>query len=89
MKRFLPLLILAAATILTAQAPNQRRFARRVATASSPITHVEGQTFFAADDVMAALGGSVPRMARASRPRSTTTSRRSVPTAVSVSFATS
>ncbi|HEY8180643.1 MAG TPA: N-acetylmuramoyl-L-alanine amidase [Thermoanaerobaculia bacterium] len=59
MKRFLPLLILAAATILSAQAPNQATLRTPSGDRFVTITHVEGQTFFAADDVMAALGGSV------------------------------
>jgi N-acetylmuramoyl-L-alanine amidase len=59
MKRFLPLLILAAATILSAQAPNQATLRTPSGDRLVTITHVEGQTFFAADDVMAALGGSV------------------------------
>src|SRR5260370_9654725 len=60
MKRFLPLLILAAATILSAQAPNQATLRTPSGDRLVTITHVEGQTFFAADDVMAGLGGSVP-----------------------------
>src|SRR5712692_7742214 len=59
MKRFLPLLILAAATILSAQAPNQATLRTPSGDRLVTITHVEGQTFFAADDTMAALGGSV------------------------------
>src|SRR5260370_142949 len=59
MKRFLPLLILAAATILSAQAPNQATLRTPSGDRLVTITHVEGQTFFAADDVMAGLGGSV------------------------------
>jgi N-acetylmuramoyl-L-alanine amidase len=59
MKRFLPLLILAAATILSAQAPNQATLRTPSGDRLVTITHVEGQTLFAADDVMAALGGSV------------------------------
>ncbi|MDQ6799608.1 MAG: N-acetylmuramoyl-L-alanine amidase [Acidobacteriota bacterium] len=59
MKRFLPLLILAAATILSAQAPNQATLRTPSGDRFVTITHVEGQTLFAADDVMAGLGGSV------------------------------
>ncbi|PYQ52630.1 MAG: hypothetical protein DMF59_04080 [Acidobacteria bacterium] len=59
MKRFLPLFILAAATILSAQAPNQATLRTPSGDRSVTITHVEGLTFFAADDVIAALGGTV------------------------------
>ncbi|HYS52406.1 MAG TPA: N-acetylmuramoyl-L-alanine amidase [Thermoanaerobaculia bacterium] len=59
MKRFLPLFILAAATILSAQAPNQATLRTPNGDRSVAITHVEGLTFFAADDVVAALGGTV------------------------------
>ena len=59
MKRFLPLSLLAAATILLAQAPNQATLRAPTGDRLVTITRVEGLTLFAADDVMAALGGSV------------------------------
>jgi N-acetylmuramoyl-L-alanine amidase len=59
MKRLLPLLILAAATILLAQAPNQAIVRTPNGDRLAAITKVDTQTFFAADDVIAALGGTV------------------------------
>ncbi len=59
MKRFFPLLILAAASILFAQAPNQATLRTPTGDRLVTITHVQGQTLFAADEVMAALGGAV------------------------------
>src|ERR1700737_1578094 len=59
MKRFLPLLILAAATILSAQSPNQATLRTPSGDRLVTITRVEGLTLFAADDVIAALGGTV------------------------------
>src|SRR5438445_2731202 len=59
MKRLLPLFILAAATILSAQAPNQATLRTPNGDRSVTITHVEGLTVFAADEVIAALGGTV------------------------------
>jgi N-acetylmuramoyl-L-alanine amidase len=59
MKRFFPLLILAAASILFAQAPNQATLRTPNGDRLVTITRVEGQTLFAADDVMAGLGGAV------------------------------
>jgi N-acetylmuramoyl-L-alanine amidase len=59
MKRLLPLLILAAATILLAQAPNQATLRTPAGDRLVTITRVEGQTLFAADEVMAGLGGAV------------------------------
>jgi N-acetylmuramoyl-L-alanine amidase len=59
MKRLLPLLILAAATILSAQSPNQATLRTPSGDRLVTITRVEGLTLFAADDVIAALGGTV------------------------------
>src|SRR5712691_7223336 len=59
MKRFFPLLILAAASILFAQAPNQATLRTPNGDRLVTITRVEGQTLFAADEVMAGLGGAV------------------------------
>jgi len=59
MKRFFPLLILAAASILFAQAPNQATLRTSNGDRLVTIARVEGQTLFAADDVMAGLGGAV------------------------------
>ena len=59
MKRLLPLLILAAASILFAQAPNQATLRTSNGDRLVTIARVEGQTLFAADDVMAGLGGAV------------------------------
>ena len=59
MKRFFPLLILAAASILLAQAPNQATLRTPTGDRLVTITRVNGQTLFAADEVMAALGGAV------------------------------
>ncbi len=58
MKRFVPLLILAFASILFAQAPNQATLRTAAGDRLVSVTHVQGQTMFAADEVMAALGGS-------------------------------
>jgi N-acetylmuramoyl-L-alanine amidase len=58
MKRFVPLLILAVASILFAQAPNQATLRTAAGDRLVSVTHVQGQTMFAADEVMAALGGS-------------------------------
>ncbi|HUJ12870.1 MAG TPA: N-acetylmuramoyl-L-alanine amidase [Thermoanaerobaculia bacterium] len=59
MKRFLPLFVLAAATILLAQSPNQATL--RAPNGDHPVTMTQagGQTLFAADEFMAALGGAV------------------------------
>ncbi len=59
MKRFLPLLILAAASILLAQAPNQATLRAPTGDRQVTITHVNGQTLFAADEIMAGVGGAV------------------------------
>src|SRR5438094_1402719 len=59
MKRSLPLFILAAATILLAQAPNQATLRTPTGDRLVSVTHFEGQTLFAADEVLAALGGTV------------------------------
>jgi N-acetylmuramoyl-L-alanine amidase len=59
MKRLLPLIILAAASILFAQAPNQATLRTPSGDRQVSITHVEGVTLFAADEVLAGLGGSV------------------------------
>lgn len=61
MKRFIPLLILAIASILFAQvpAPNQATLRTTSGDRLITVTHVQGQTMFAADEVMAALGGSI------------------------------
>ena len=59
MKRLFPLLILAAASILFAQAPNQATLRTPNGDRLVTITRVEGQTLFAADEVMAGLGGAV------------------------------
>lgn len=59
MKRFVPILILAAATIVLAQAPNQATL--RAAAGDHPIdiTHLGPNTMFAADEVLSALGGNI------------------------------
>lgn len=59
MKRLFPLLILAAASILFAQAPNQATLRTPTGDRLVTITHVQGRPLFAADQVMAALGGAV------------------------------
>jgi len=59
MKRFLPLLILAAASILLAQAPTQATLRTPTGDRQVTVTHVEGLTLFAADEVIAGLGGAV------------------------------
>jgi N-acetylmuramoyl-L-alanine amidase len=70
MKRFLPLLVLAslaAASILLAQTPNQATL--RLAAGDKPVTITtqNGQTFFAADEIIAALGGTIARDANGFR----------------------
>jgi N-acetylmuramoyl-L-alanine amidase len=59
MKRLLPLLILVAASILFAQAPNLATLRSASGDRTVTITKEGGQTLFAADDVMAGLGGTV------------------------------
>jgi len=59
MKRLVPLFILAVASILFAQAPNQATLRSAAGDRAVSVTHVDGQTMFAADEVMAALGGSM------------------------------
>ena len=59
MKRFLPLLILAVASLLFAQAPNQATLRTPAGDRQVTVTHVEGVTLFAADEVIAGLGGAV------------------------------
>jgi N-acetylmuramoyl-L-alanine amidase len=59
MKRLLPLVILAAASILFAQAPNQATLRSPAGDRVVTITKDSVQTLFAADEVMAGLGGSV------------------------------
>ena len=59
MKRLLPLLILAAASILLAQAPNQATLRTPAGDRPVTVTRVEGLTLFAADEVIAGLGGAV------------------------------
>ena len=59
MKRLFPLLILAAATILSAQAPIQVTLRIPSGDRRVTITQAGGQILFAADDVIAALGGTV------------------------------
>jgi hypothetical protein len=59
MKRLLPLLILAAASILLAQAPNQATLRTPAGDRQVTVTRVEGLTLFAADEVIAGLGGAV------------------------------
>jgi len=58
MKRFLPLLVLAslaAASMLLAQSPNQATLRLPAGDRPVTITTQNGQTFFAADEVVAAL----------------------------------
>src|SRR2546423_10957186 len=57
MKRLLPLLILAAASILLAQAPNQATLRTPTGDRQVTVTHVQGLALFAADEVIAGLGG--------------------------------
>jgi len=59
MKRLLPLLILAAASILLAQAPNQATLRTPAGDRQITTTRVEGLTLFSADEVIAGLGGAV------------------------------
>lgn len=61
MKRFAPLLVLAVASILFAQAPAPNQAILRIPSGDHPvtITNVEGQPMFAVDEVMAALGGTI------------------------------
>ncbi len=59
MKRLAPLLILAVASILFAQAPNQATLRSAAGDRMVTVTREGGQILFAADDVMAGLGGSV------------------------------
>ena len=59
MKRLLPLLILTAASILLAQAPNQATLRTPAGDRQITTTRVEGLTLFAADEVIAGLGGAV------------------------------
>ncbi|HJT18390.1 MAG TPA: stalk domain-containing protein, partial [Thermoanaerobaculia bacterium] len=59
MKRFLPLLVLAAATILLAQSPNQATLRMPSGDRAITMTNANGQTLFAADEILAALGGAV------------------------------
>jgi N-acetylmuramoyl-L-alanine amidase len=59
MKRFLPLLVLALATILLAQSPNQATLRTPTGDRAITMTQANGQTLFAADEVLAALGGAV------------------------------
>src|SRR5712691_11294942 len=59
MKRLLPLLILAAATILSAQAPIQVTLRIPGGDRRVTITQAGGQILFAADEVITALGGTV------------------------------
>jgi N-acetylmuramoyl-L-alanine amidase len=59
MKRLIPILVLAITTIVLAQAPTQATL--RLAGGDKPVTtaNVGPQTMFAADEVLAALGGTV------------------------------
>lgn len=61
MKRFIPLLFLAAASILFAQAPAPNQATLRTPSGDHliTVTHVQAQTMFAADEVMTALGGTI------------------------------
>src|SRR5581483_7010720 len=59
MKRFLPLLVLAAATILLAQSPNQVTLRTPTGDRTISMTQANGQTLFPADEILAALGGAV------------------------------
>jgi len=59
MKRFLPLLILAAASMLLAQAPNQATLRTSNGDRLVTITRADGMVLFAADEVMAGVGGAV------------------------------
>lgn len=59
MKRLVPILILAITTIVLAQAPNQATLRLAAGDRAVSITSLGGQTMFAADEVVAALGGSV------------------------------
>jgi N-acetylmuramoyl-L-alanine amidase len=70
MKRFLPLLVLAslaAASMLLAQSPNQATLRLPAGDKLVTITTQNGQTWFAADEVIAALGGSIARDANGFR----------------------
>lgn len=61
MKRFLPLFIFVAASILLAQAPAPNQATLRTPSGDRlvSVTRVQGQPMFAADEVIAALGGVV------------------------------
>ncbi len=59
MKRLIPVLILAITTIVLAQAPNQVTLRLAAGDRSITTTNLGGQTMFAADEVLAAVGGAV------------------------------
>jgi N-acetylmuramoyl-L-alanine amidase len=59
MKRLIPILILAIASIVLAQAPNQATLRTASGDKSIAITNLGPQVMFAADDVVIALGGTV------------------------------
>jgi N-acetylmuramoyl-L-alanine amidase len=59
MKRLIPVIVLAAASIVLAQAPNQAILRTPSGDRMVTVTHVGSQTMFAADEVIAALGGVV------------------------------
>jgi hypothetical protein len=59
MKRLIPVVILAAASIVLAQAPNQATLRTASGDRVISVTHLGAQTMFAADEVIGALGGAV------------------------------
>jgi N-acetylmuramoyl-L-alanine amidase len=59
MKRLIPVVILAAASIVLAQAPNQATLRTPSGDRVISVTHLGAQTMFAADEVIGALGGAV------------------------------
>jgi N-acetylmuramoyl-L-alanine amidase len=70
MKRFLPLLViasLAAASILLAQPANQATLRLPAGDKAVTVTSQNGQTYFAAEEVVTAMGGSIARDANGFR----------------------
>lgn len=59
MKRLAPILVLAVASIVLAQAPNQAILRTAAGDRNITVTHLGAQTMFAADEVLPALGGAV------------------------------